>query len=308
MAYGLRGTQCRLLLNIVAVCLSVMAVIGEAKAEQVEKKRTTSGPAYVFLLAGASNAGGVAKWDEVSPEDRAKLTALSAQTKLLDHKAISNVSSEQPQLAYSILAPRLTDGGYKFGPEMSFGASVEFYKPAENVYIIKYTEGGSSIDQWLGEFWPDFSAFVKAGLRAIPEPYEIRGFAWIQDGPDAGTLENAQTYEADTRKFLQRVRTLVKSPELPIVLVEEPNEESNHTDACLELFTQKNSYPYMSIIHQAKLNIVADMKHVSYVSSANYTFNVDDCVHFDAATQIALGRTLGKRFRNDQLRSLESAH
>lgn len=261
----------------------------------------TSGPRLVVILAGSSNAAGAgAAWSYLTPEEQSELQSWGAQTKFMDNRHFDADGNPVYEYTVPITWQRKSGGHERFGAEMSFAETMEKLRPPESLYILKYTIGGSSIDDWNGQLWAGFEAFLQLGLSKIDKPYRIAGMMWIQDGADANPddEENALTYKEDTRTFFERVRALLNSPKLSIAIVQEPNE-AGMTPECIEKLT--NERPYMPVIHDAKVALANEMSGVVYIDTTSYTY-AKDCVHFDTASQLALGRTLAEFATSEQKR------
>jgi hypothetical protein len=272
--------------------IGVVAAPGLALAE--------SRPAYVYILGGQSNAGGFgANWSDLTPADQAVLSHKIAGSYFIDYKE-PTIEGGVEVYRWKGMGPR-SDG--HFGAEIGFAAEMRKRPPAETVYVIKVTVGGTSIDRWLdpNDLWAAFATTVEAGLSQIKEPYILGGMAWIQDGADSHTEEDATSYQADTENFIARVRSYLKAPTLRVVLVEEPN----YTDEMAAALPPETvaqliaSHPYIGIIHKAKLAIVEEDPYTHYLDTTGYTF-ADDHVHFDTKSQLRLGRSLAQMFNRTQ--------
>ena len=100
----------------------------------------------------------------------------------------------------------------EFGCEISFGRSMADADHKSHIAIIKYTHGGTNLNNNWATNGPQYTAFVatvQAGLKALSasgDTYELRGMLWDQGENDTNTLANANKYEANLTALVSRIR------------------------------------------------------------------------------------------------------
>ena len=137
--------------------------------------------------------------------------------------------------------------GDRFGPELTFARRMKELHPNEGIAIIKYSRGGTSIDQkaesasQAGCWEPDFNGGEGAGkginqydhcLATIKNAMSDRnidddgaddqlipcGIVWMQGESDAGDVEIAGRYEANLKRLMDLLRAALRADDLPIAI------------------------------------------------------------------------------------------
>ena len=176
-----------------------------------------------------------------------------------------------------------------FGPELSFGRTLADRLPGRTIVLIKFTEGGTSLEKdWNPErkdrLYPAFLAFTRESLEALRQAGHtptIRGMIWHQGESDAKLA--TEDYQARLTAFIIRVRKDLDVPNLPFGIGEVyDNSERDSIRAAQKAVTVAVPHTYLVTVEGLK------------------TF--DQGVHFDAAGQI----TLGERFATGMLKMLKA--
>ena len=172
---------------------------------------TVTNEVSVFLLGGQSNMAG-----------RAFNSTLSAP--LFDPYPAVQIWQDDIQ-GFSNLRPgfggELRPGdsgaagnGSQFGPELTFGRSIDGVAP-EEVFLIKYAEGGTSLaEDWApeGSNNVDYDLFnnrVSDALAALANNnvgYSIEGMLWMQGERDTRFESFANAYAANLIAFIADMR------------------------------------------------------------------------------------------------------
>jgi iduronate 2-sulfatase len=239
----------------------------------------------VFLVAGQSNCDG-----------RGKASELTGPL----------VKWAKPQgdvlIAYScskLRGPVLTSGGFQplrpgwsvapgksrpkklpsgtFGPEVSFGRAMADRLTGKKVALVKFAEGGTSLARdWNPDakdrLYPAFLAFTRKSLKQLTDAghsYTIRGMIWHQGESDAKLT--AGEYQKRLTAFIARVRTDLEAPDLPFGVGEVYDNGKRDS------------------VRAAQKAAAANGKNVFFVPAGGLT-TFGDGTHFDAASQIELGR------------------
>lgn len=150
----------------------------------------------VFILGGQSNMYGAGS----------KLDSLPKQLQQRQQDVLLFSGSE-----FSRLKP---GSGRSFGPEVTFGRCIADALPDENFYLIKHSDGGTSLwNEWNlrdGRSYTRLKKVVELGLQALEKQghsYEIVGILWTQGERDAWNLRTTAQYEADLQALIADMRS-----------------------------------------------------------------------------------------------------
>lgn len=267
---------------------------------------------HVYLLSGQSNMDGLGLVSELPGE------YLVTQNDVPIYNPNRKNDQEQPEdLGYwESLNPGhgsgySTDGSKsfysdKFGIELSFAKKMRDLNPDANIALYKYAKGGASIHpdaagDW-GSFQPDYE--VGNGLnqwdhfehhyRRAMEMRDINGdgvedvlipagLLWLQGESDASYTQNiAESYEANLKYFIQRVREMTGNPDLPVVIarISESNLSENTTDGVV--------LRHGEIVMAAQEKIAQDDPDVSIICPPDSIGWLDPW-HYDSQTYLDFG-------------------
>lgn len=239
----------------------------------------------VFLVAGQSNCDGRGQASELTGP-------LAKWAK----------PQEDVLIAYScskLRGPALESGGFKplrpgwsvapgknrptelpsgtFGPDVSFGRGLADRLPGKRVALIKFAEGGTSLQKdWNPEvkdrLYDAFRAFTAKSLKDLKDrghTYAVRGMIWHQGESDAGL--STEEYQKLLAAFIARCRTDWAVPELPFGIGAVYDNGQRDT------------------IRAAQKATATAIKGAFFVSAEGLKTS-DKGTHFDAASQIELGQ------------------
>lgn len=268
-----------------------LTAVGGDLPEPVRPVALDRGVTYpIYILAGQSNMDGRAK--------AAGLTGDLADYALPRSGVLIRWSSgglKRPVRTnggFAALGPGCTGSGgdstrgaplakLEFGPELSFGAEISRVNPGRKILLVKVAEGGTDLARDWDPDAPDklyrrMLDFVAESLGMIEKQGakgDIRGFIWMQGESDAGSA--AAEYEKRLGGLVQRVRRDLKSPDLPFVIGEVC--DNGKRDGVLE----------------AQAKVVRAVPNCALVGSRGFA-TFDKGTHFDAPSQIRLGREFAK--------------
>jgi len=238
----------------------------------------------VFIVAGQSNCDGrgaaaelkgpLAKW--AKPQDDILITYSCSK---LRGPVLQSDGFRPLQPGWSVAPgknkPTTLPSG-TFGPEVSFGRGMADHLKDKKVAIIKFAEGGTSLQKdWNPEvknrLYPAFLDFTKKSLKELKDKghtYTIRGMIWHQGESDAGL--SAEEYQKLLTAFIARVRVDLETPDLPFGIGEVFDNGKRDTILTAQKATAK------------------DAKGVFLVLAGELKTS-DMGTHFDAESQIQLG-------------------
>lgn len=203
----------------------------------------------VYYLGGQSNMDGYGQTKDLSNEQREPVEGC-----MIYRGSIQGFGDEPRGLGvWATLTPGFgvgysSDGttnrlGDRFGPELSFGARMQELHPDENIAIIKYSRGGSSIMlESGGATWDVDDRREKNGrvginqfdhaLKTIDMALSVRdidgdgeddtlipaGIVWMQGESDGTNEAAADAYEQNLSELMNLLRAAMRVDELPVVI------------------------------------------------------------------------------------------
>ena len=219
----------RIILTAALLLETVVTAGGQESAKSPSKE------ALVFLIAGQSNAGGVAAF---SPETNAK-AGMSAKHPTIPGSTASEVGIPTTVDAYPrtyIWKPgesgpfeRLTPGknlrgGYgdpwRHGIELPLAMLLEKMYPQADKFFVKHGPSGHNLHtQWAAGRGPDYVAFIgdyRAAMRGLRKRYDkvrVLGLYWDQGESDR---PNANEYGMHLRVLFAALRKVTGIQDLQI--------------------------------------------------------------------------------------------
>ena len=223
-----------------------------------------SAPIDVYVLAGQSNAFGLARWSELPAADR-----VTAPGSLY----------YRPYDGGGFGAVRPIGG--KFGPEIGF-TQAYYERSGRMPAIVKHAIGGTTLaEDWNAATGPLLGELVEAVETAMDawtlqgyHPH-LRGILWMQGEHDARDRVMAEAYEDNLRAFSRAARVALGRKELTFVAgrIAVPN------------------HPYRDLVRDAQ----ASVRGVKMIDTDGIHLR-SDMVHYDSAGQLALGRLFAEQF------------
>lgn len=231
----------------------------------------------VFVLAGQSNMVGQGKASELAPAYR---------------RPPENVS-----FYYN---------GYKaplnrfkhFGPEIGFAHELSRHFPHDQIKLIKFAVGGTSMFAW-DPLWnatkahstrnasagPLFKKLIKTvNIQFDGTKSKLAGIIWMQGETDAFYLNAAKQYQGNLVRFVNSLRSTLKSPNALFIM--------GSVNPPLELFQST------SIVQQAQKRASQRIRNLRLVKTDDLDKR-NDHLHYNTKGQLELG----KRFARAYLRT-----
>ena len=205
--------------DIFGAFLLLLLVVGMTLAPSVEAGKALSDNHYsVHIIAGQSNAVGVGTdASELSPSPADEQTKFYYYSRPQVNSAgeIINLESQ-----------KLDEEGSRmvFGPEMGLARS--FYDEGlKNIFIIKVARGATSMyEHWNPNSGIFYDKYIEemdnalAQLEAEGYTYTINAFYLMQGEADMGSLEAANAYQTNLKRFIKAVRQHFEKPRLLFVI------------------------------------------------------------------------------------------
>ena len=215
------------------------------------------------------------------------IVILAGQSNMLGHGELSDIDSPllPPEVKLFDLNPR--DGC--FGPEVGFARTFLENEQLENLWLIKYAVGGSSLLAWEPEWSAERAAITddvdKGALyqrlinhfRQVTQGVEADVLAclWMQGENDSRHERAATQYEANLKRFISSLRRDLAAPDMAFILglANPPPDPWYHVET----------------VRSAQRNTAQDCQNVTLVETAGLSKKADD-LHCDTAGQLELGK------------------
>ena len=189
-----------------------------------------------------------------------------------------------------------------FGPEVGFAMRFLELMPLDELWLIKYAVGGSSLLAWerdwsieraaiaddadKGALYPRLIRHVK---QAIPdEDVDLLACLWMQGESDSRFPLAAAQYQQNLTELIANIRADLDQALMPFVIGLVNPAPSRF--ACL------------SSVRAAQRLVTETVPKVSLVDTDGLTRH-DDEVHYDTAGQLELGRRFANQLSRDLCRS-----
>jgi hypothetical protein len=178
----------------------------------------------------------------------------------------------------------------RFGPEISFGYTIDHLFPDDDIYLVKYAVNGTTLSyDWdpmrtdgLYNTLKTRAKAALANLTSAGKAYTIAGMLWMQGETDAKDLGSANAYQANLEEFITKVRADFSASDMKFVI--------GRISPPWATYTGK--------VRTAQQAVAAKMTNVSW-------FNTDDLpimdpnepnYHYNSAGQIELGIRFANQF------------
>lgn len=195
----------------------------------------------------------------------------------------------------------------RFGVELTFARRMRELRPDEKIALIKYSRGGTSIDEtaarWFGSWEADFigGPLEHSGinqydyfLAALRNAFAVRdidgdgeddalipaGILWMQGESDAGTAVVAKRYGRNLKRLMDLMRAALRRDDLPVV-IGRISDSGNDRDGKV--------WNYGAAVREAQQDFVdSDAAAALVVETDAYGYS--DPYHYDTAGYIELGK------------------
>lgn len=264
----------------------------------------------LYFLGGQSNMDGYGKISDLPAELQKPLPGIY----IFHGNSAPDTLEVDGRGAWDILQPGhgvgfSSDGKQnslsdRFGVEMSFVRRLMEENPEENIAIIKYSRGGTSIDQEAaGRFgcWePDFYVGNHINqydhfLATLRYAFDVRdidkdgvedrliptAIIWMQGESDAVfTVEIAMRYEKNLKRLMDLIRAALRADDLPAVIGQISESEQDEKDGKV--------WDHLEIVQAAQRSFVnKDISAILVTSTENYQYS--DPWHYDSSGYLDLG-------------------
>ena len=195
----------------------------------------------------------------------------------------------------------------RFGVEITFARELQRLMPDENIALIKYSRGGTSIHcDAAGKFgcWdPDFSAgnginqydhflatvrnaYATDDIDGDGERDELipAGILWMQGESDANMKISAETYAGNLKRLIDLIRAAFLRDDLPVV-IGRISDSGNDDDGKV--------WDYGNTVRWQQARFVSRDGNAALITATdNYSYS--DKWHYDTQGYMDLGRKFAK--------------
>ncbi|MEM7476968.1 MAG: sialate O-acetylesterase [Planctomycetota bacterium] len=293
-----------------AICLLNALAIGSAQIRAEEY--------LVFYLGGQSNMDGYGLVNQLPSDLQAGIPEVmmfhgntSQDTKPVDGRGTWVPLKAGHGVGFKSDGETNSYSG-RFGVELTFAKTLAEALPGKKIAIIKYSRGGTSIDQraagGFGCWEPDFEKGAGAGkginqydhflstVRGATSTADIdgdgtadtlvpAGIVWMQGESDAANTEEvAKLYEANLKRLMDLIRATFRSDDLPVVIGRISDSKSDK---------EQKTWKFGEQVRQAQADFVAKDGYARLVTSTD-KYGYSDPWHYDSAGYLDLGNEFAK--------------
>ena len=194
---------------------------------------------------------------------------------------------------------RLSD---RFGPELTFGATLAALAPDQKIALVKYSRGGSGLaaDIGFGSWDPDYirngginqydhalttirNAMAQSDIDGdgVADRLVPAGIVWMQGETDANaSQETADAYQANLKRMMNLLRAALRVDDLPVVIGKITDSGMDGDGAMMN---------YIATVHDAQKNFVAADPCAKWVTVIDEFRHSDDHWHYDTDGYVRMG-------------------
>lgn len=187
--------------------------------------------------------------------------------------------------------------GQAFGPEITFGRTIEDTFPSETFCLMKYAVNGSSLlTRWnpsTGDVYASFNTRVANCITALTNAghtYEFVGMLWTQGEAEASSGTTTPVYQAALNEFIADIRTRY-GPNLPFFVSRLSSSQTSIAANGLSSIRAAQEY----VAANDPYTYLVDTDAIKPNTDVNPEVNPDR-LHFNAAGQMRLGETFGQSY------------
>jgi hypothetical protein len=198
----------------------------------------------------------------------------------------------------------------RFGIELTFATEMKKLFPNENIALIKYARGGSSIHidaaRDFGCWEPDYfkgnginqydhflttinNAFAATDIDKDGEPDELipTGIVWMQGESDAAFApEIAKQYTQNLKRLIDLFRAALRNDDLPVVVGRISDSGQDETDGLV--------WDYGEEVRRQQAKFVNTDRNAALVKSTD-SYGYSDKWHYNTEGYLDLGKQFAKK-------------
>lgn len=191
----------------------------------------------------------------------------------------------------------------RFGPELSFGRRLSELMPGDQIAIIKYSRGGSSLQpgaSGFGTWAPDFDEgnginqydHALATIRHALSSPDIdgdgeadtllpAGIIWMQGEADAyHSPQSANAYQGNLKRMMDLLRAALRVDDLPVVIGLITDSGQSEDGSMMD---------YIETVQQAQMDYANSDSCAALVTETRNLGYIEDGWHYDTEGFLRLG-------------------
>ncbi|MBU3022967.1 sialate O-acetylesterase [Aestuariibacter sp. A3R04] len=195
----------------------------------------------------------------------------------------------------------------RFGPEVSFGHTIDHLSENRHIAIIKYAKGGSGLAENTGHGSWDPYYNKKQGinqfdhfLTTVRQAFEEQdidldgeldtllpaGIVWMQGEADASAGKKvAMAYEKNLMQMMKLIKAALRNDSIPVII-------GKITDSGVD--NSSNKMPYIDEIHRAQKAFVDNDICAAYVTVLEDEPHIADGWHYTSKSYVKLGEAFAQ--------------
>ncbi len=267
----------------------------------------------VYLLAGQSNMEGYGLTNELRPpwtdvRDDIRLFVGAQSPDGADGGGAGRWTALRPGYGAGL---RFNGARYRrsnrFGPELSFGARIAALRPNENIALVKYTYGASTLalDGVSRATWsPDYREANRRNqydnaLTTIETAFSARdingdgatdqlipaGIIWMQGEGDAFARSPAGAYSENLPRMIGLLRAALRVDGLPVVIGRITDSGMAHDGQVMD---------FIDLVHAAQRSFVEEDVCAAYVVDTEGYQHTEDAWHYVSDGYIEMGQAFAE--------------
>lgn len=224
------------------------------------------------------------------------IVILAGQSNMLGHGELSEIDKCPMPSAVRLFDLNPRDGC--FGPESGFAQRFLELAPLDELWLVKYAVGGSSLLAWEPDWSAERAAIADDAdkgplyqrlidhFRHVTRDVEVEVLAclWMQGESDARYEVAAAQYQTNLMRFIARMREDLCQPGLIFVIgLVNPGPAR---------------FAFLSTVRDAQRQVALSTPNISLVDTAGLSKHDDD-LHYDTAGQLELGRRFARQLARD---------
>lgn len=261
-----------------------------------------SKPLKVFILAGQSNMVG---WGNSSELPR-ELQTGNDKVLMFENGKWQPLRPTKKAAKYQ---QKLGLNEFSFGPEIAFGHEMSKAWPDEQIGIVKFAIGGTSILCWkpdwskedadrvgqgrMGSLYNALMSKVKQAGRK--RDIEIVGFVWLQGGGDMKNVVVAKEYLDNLKSLVTSVRKETRVASLPFLCGSMRRAEDPDNLSKMVPKKREGRFPAVEWVLKAQWNVQKELSHTLTVILREIETHPMN-VHFNTAGQLKVGKMFAEKF------------
>lgn len=221
---------------------------------------------------------------------------LAGQSNMVGHGDLSAL--EAPVLPANARLFDLNPRDGCFGPEVGFARRFLELAPLDELWLIKYAVGGSSLLAWEKGWTAERAATAhdddKGALypRLLSHARRVIGSAgigllaclWMQGESDSRYPLAASEYRQNLRRLIADIRADLRQPRLQFVIG--------------RVNPAGDQFAWLPTVRAAQEKIARSVPHVCLVDADDLTKH-EDGIHYDSGGQLELGARFARRLLQD---------